>query len=239
MRVLITGAASPLARAIAESLRTNHQVSLTDREEISTDLEFVRSDLGHDEATDALMQGIDAIVHLAYAPRPNDGENEWLDANTRRHYNLLLAASEAGVSFALVISTLDLFQPYDVEMTVGEHWQPQPNTSPAQLGAHLAEFTAREFAHSNALDITVLRLGHAVLSEEVAEQAYDPMWVDQRDAARAVDLLLQKRKTLDLRRPRSFHIFHLQSVSDRARFSSERICSALEFQPHYSFEYRV
>ena len=76
-------------------------------------------------------------------------------------------------------------------------------------------------------------------SEEVAEQAYDPMWVDQRDAARAVDLLLQKREGLDLRRLRSFDIFHLQSVSDRARFSSERICNALEFQPHYSFEDRI
>ena len=73
MRVLITGAASPLAMAIADSLRTDHQVRLTDREEISTDLEFVRSDLGHDEATDALVQGIDAIVHLVHAPRPNDG----------------------------------------------------------------------------------------------------------------------------------------------------------------------
>ena len=239
MRVLITGAASPLAIAIADSLRTDHQVSLTDREEISTDLKFVRSDLGHDEATDALVQGIDAIVHLAYAPRPNDGENEWLDINSRCHYNLLLAASEADVSFALVISTLDLFQPYDVEMTVGEHWQPQPNTSPAQLGAHLAEFTAREFAHSNALDVAVLRLGHVVLSEEVTEQPYDPMWVDQRDAGRAVSLLLQKQETPGLRRPRSYHVFHLQSVSDRARFSSERICNALEFKPHYSFEDRV
>ena len=73
MRVLITGAASPLAIAIADSLRTDHQVSLTDREEISTDLEFVRSSLGHDEATDALVQGVDAIVHLAHTPHPNDG----------------------------------------------------------------------------------------------------------------------------------------------------------------------
>ena len=64
MRVLITGAASPLGQAIAARLRTDYQVRLTDREEISTDLEFVRSDLGHDEATDALVQGVDAIVHL-------------------------------------------------------------------------------------------------------------------------------------------------------------------------------
>jgi len=236
MRVLITGAASPLGQAIAARLRTDYQVRLTDREEVSTDLEFVRSDLGHDEATDALVQGVDAIVHLAYAPRPNDGENDWLDINSRRHYNLLLAASEAGVPSALIISTLDLFQPYDVDMAVGEHWQPQPNTSPDQLGAHLAEFTAREFAHSNALNVTVLRLGHVVLSEEVAGQAYDPMWLDQRDAAHAVDLLLKKQETLDPRRARSYHVLHLQSVSNRARFSSERICNALEFQPQYSFE---
>ena len=55
MRVLITGAASPLGQAIAARLRTDYQVRLTDREEVSTDLEFVRSDLGHDEATDALV----------------------------------------------------------------------------------------------------------------------------------------------------------------------------------------
>ena len=179
---------------------------------------------------------MDAIVHLAYAPRPNDGENDWLDINSRRHYNLLLAASEAGVPSALIISTLDLFQPYDVGMAVGEHWKPQPNTSPAQLGAHLAEFTAREFAHSNALNVAVLRLGHVVMSEEVAGQVYDPMWLDQRDAAHAVDLLLKKQETLDPRRARSYHVLHLQSVSNRARFSSERICKALEFQPQYSFE---
>ena len=89
----------PPARWLSYSSLFAHRSSsrLTDREEISTDLEFVRSDLGHDEATDALVQGVDAIVHLAYAPRPNDGENEWLDINSRRHYNLLLAASEADV----------------------------------------------------------------------------------------------------------------------------------------------
>lgn len=236
MKVLITGAASPLAGAIATRLRTDHQIRLTDKEAVSTDLEFVRSDLGHDESTDALVQDVDAIVHLAYAPRPNDGENEWLDINSRRHYNLLLAASEANVPFALVISTLDLLQPYDSTMTVSENWQPRPNTAPDQLGAHVAEFTAREFAHSNALNVTVLRLGHVVLSEEVAGQIYDPMWIDQRDAAKAVDMLLQKHESHDLRRARSYELLHLQSVSDRARFSSARLCQSLEFKPQYCFE---
>ena len=67
MRVLITGAASPLGQAIAARLRTDYQVRLTDRVEISTDLEFVRSDLGHDEATDALLPPPDGRVLLVPA----------------------------------------------------------------------------------------------------------------------------------------------------------------------------
>ncbi len=236
MRVLITGAASPLGQAMAAGLRAHHQLRLTDNVSLDTELEFVASSLGHDESTDALVEGIDAIVHLAYAPREGDAENEWLDANSRRHYNLLLAASEADVQCVLLLSTLDLFQPYDVDMTVSENWQPLPNTDPAQLGAHIAEFTAREFAHANALDITVLRLGHVVHADRVAGQPFDPMWLDERDAASAVERILQKRQASGQRRPRNYHVLHLQSVSPRARFSCERLCKALEFTPQHSFE---
>lgn len=236
MKVLITGAASSLGQALAAGLRAGYQLRLTDSASLETDLEFVASDLGHDERTDALVEGIDAIVHLAYAPREGDAENDWLDANSRRHYNLLLAASEANVRCVVLLSTLDLFQPYDADMTVAENWQPLPNTSPAQLGAHLAEFTAREFAHSNALDIVVLRLGHVVHADQVAGQPFDPMWLDERDAASAVERVLQKRQASDQRRARNYHVLHLQSVSARARFSSERICKLLEFTPQHSFE---
>ena len=170
-----------------------------------------------------------------YAPRPNDGENDWLDINSRRHYNILPAASEAGVPSALIISTLHLFQP----TTLAWRWESTGSRSPTPARTSSARIwlsSPRASLPRNALNVAVLRLGHVVMSEEVAGQAYDPMWLDQRDAAHAVDLLLKKQETLDPRRARSYHVLHLQSVSDRARFSSERICKALEFQPQYSFE---
>ena len=234
MRVLVTGAASSLGKAIATELSASHHVRLTDKDPFDTELEFVQSDLGHDESTDALVHDIDVLVHLPYTPRPGDGQNEWLDVNSRRHYNLLLAASEAGVARALVLSTLDPFMPYDANMPVSENWQPLPNTEPAQLGPHIAEFTAREFAHSNALDVIVLRLGHVVRAEEVAGQPYDPMWLDERDAAEAVSRLLADAPAL--RRQRAYRVLHLQSVSERARFSSDRLCKSLDFTPRHSFE---
>lgn len=236
MNLLITSAATPLGKALSSSLRERHSLRLTDKDVLDTDLDFVQCQLGHDESTDALVKDIDAIVHLAYSPRDGDGETEWLDANSRRHYNLLLAASEAGVKDVIVLSTLDLFLPYQDHMTVSENWKPQPTTDPAQLSAHLAEFTAREFAHSHALNLVILRLGHVVHSESAKGQPYDPMWLDERDAAQAIDLVLQKRSALDKRHHRNYHVLHLQSVSPRARFSSNRICDTLDFKPQYNFE---
>ena len=68
MNILITSAASDLAQGLASALSGEHQIRLTDLIDVETDLEFVRSDLGHDEATNKLVQGIDAIVHVAQMP---------------------------------------------------------------------------------------------------------------------------------------------------------------------------
>ena len=226
MHILITNAATSLGQALAAGLGDAHQLRLTDPEPGIG----IQSDLGHDESTDALITDIDAIVHLAYAPRAGDGEITWLDHNTRRTYNLLLAAAAAEVEHAILLSTLDLFAPYAEDLTVNETWKPLPSCAPAVLGAHLAEFTAREFAHSHALHITIARLGHLIRAEEVADQAYDPMWLDERDAAQAVGQIVQKGPASQYR------AIHIQSTAARARFSVENAKSHLTFAPQYNFE---
>lgn len=228
MHVLITNAATSLGQALAAGLGDAHQLRLTDPERGVG----IQSDLGHGPATDALVKDIDAIVHLAYAPRASDSEITWLDQNSRCTYNLLLAAADAAVQRVVLLSTLNLFAPYDEDITANENYKPLPSCEPAIFGAHLAEFTAREFAHSHALQVVVVRLGHLVRAEEVAGQPYDPMWLDERDAARAVGLILQK----DAFGPSSYNALHVQSNSLRARFSIERAKSHLSFAPQYNFE---
>lgn len=233
MNLLITGAATPLGHALATGLRDIHQLRLTDNAPVDTDLEFVQCDLGHGAATDELVKGIDLVVHQAYQPRPGDGETTWLDLNSRCTYNLLLAASETGVERVLLLSTLDLFTPYDEDLTVGEHWQPRPSCEPTILGAHLAEFTTREFAHSHALKIVVVRLGHLVRAEEVEGQPYDPMWLDERDAVQAVAKIIEKGAE---GRRGQYAVVHIQSDSARSRFSIGRAKSHLGFVSQYNFE---
>jgi nucleoside-diphosphate-sugar epimerase len=226
MRILLTNAATSLGQALAASLGDAHQLRLTDPEPGTG----IQSDLGHGPESDALVKDIDAIVHLAYAPRTGDGEITWLDHNTRGTYNLLLAAAAAEVEHTILLSSLDLFAPYAEDLTVDETWKPLPSCAQAVLGAHLAEFTAREFAHSHALAVTIARLGHLIRAEEVADQPYDPMWLDERDAAQAVGQIVQKGPASQYR------AIHIQSTAARARFSVENAKSLLTFAPQYNFE---
>jgi nucleoside-diphosphate-sugar epimerase len=238
MNVLITGATTSLGRALAAGLREKHQLRLTDFLPLNGEsLEFIQSELGHDESTDRLVQGMEAIVHQAYYPRQGDAELAWLDRNTRCQYNLLLAASQAGVERLVFLSTLDLFLPYDEDLTVSENWKPLPSCEPAVLGPHLGEFTAREFAHSHALSVLIVRLGHPVRAEQLKGRRCDPLWVDERDVVEAIDKILTRKPDDETRRYLGrYGILHLQSASPGARFSIHRAQRALDFQPRYNFE---
>lgn len=228
MNILLTGAGTDLGRALTAGLAADHQLRLTDRRPLESEREFVQSDLGHDESTDRLVAGVEAIVH-----QPGPGVREadgpaWIDACTRCTYNLLLAAAEADVKQVVLLSTLDLFLPYDEDMTVGETWRPRPSCEPRVMGLHLSEFVAKEFVHQRALDILVLRLGHVVEADD-AGQPFDPMWVASADVVRAV------RAALERDGARS-QILHLQAESPRARFGIARIKQALDFSPQFNFE---
>ena len=227
MNILLTGAASALGQALTAGLKDKHQLRLSARTALNTALEYVQSDLGHEEETDQLVAGINTIIHL---PNPSAGHSDaaWIDATTRCTYNLLTAAAEAQVDRVILLSTLDLFLPYDADMVVNETWRPRPSCEPAILGPHLSEFIAGEFAHTNALRLLIVRLGHVVRSDEVKGQDVDPMWVDERDVVQAVANALEK----DLP---DYAIAHIQSDSPNARFRINTARDALDYAPQFNF----
>ena len=227
MNALITGAAGSLGQALAAGLRTSHRLRLTARASLDTDLDFVRSDLGHDEATDALVAGIDVVIHQ---PEPAaDTAADWLDACTRCTYNLLLAAAEAGVERVIHLSSLDLLRGWGEDTAPTEGWQPRPSCEPAILGPHLGEFVAREFAREGLLKLLFLRLGSVVRADETAGRPFDPMWIEPRDVVRAVAAALER----DLP---PYQVLHVLSASPRARFSTAGARDALGYEARHNFE---
>ena len=207
MRVLITGAGSAPGRAVtAELRRRRHRLRLTDRRRLRTDLEFVQSRLGHTRATDALVEGMKAVVHIPGPPGPGAEAADWIDACTRCTYNLLTAAVAAGVEHCVYLSTLDLFAAYDSDLRVTPEWRPRPTTEPEVMAPGLGEFVAREFAQTKQISLTVVRLGH--LAEAGAEGEPDPMAVDPAEAGAAVAAAVEAAG-------RGYRLLHVQGEFER------------------------
>ena len=231
MNVLITAAGSELARNVAEALAEKHTLRLTELHPVENTVgTFVQSELGHDEATDELVRGIDIIIHIAEVPpeclaEAAQPDNYAIDYQTRCTYNLLMAASAAGVKQVIYASTLRLFAQHDEDWTVTESWRPQPSVDSFGLSKHLGEFTCREFAREGKLNVTCLRLGNLIAAETAATADFDAMWLEMSDAVAAFECALNSSAP--------WQIFHIQSEFPGARFSVGKAKSHLEFNPQF------
>ena len=132
---------------------------LTDVVDVTTKWPFVRCDLGHDDATDQLVAEIDALIHLAelppaYLDTTPRSANRLIDYQTHCTYNLLHAASQAGVPRCVYASSLRLFAGCEDDWAIDEQWRPRPTTDSPVLAQHLGEFVCREFAREGRIAIT-------------------------------------------------------------------------------------
>lgn len=227
MHLLITSAASPLARALADGLRAEHTVRLTERINVPNLTDLAVGSLGHDLSTNLLVRGMDAIVHVA-EPLPQDTELQQIDFLTRCTYNLCLAAVAEGIKRLIYLSTLDLMTAYDENYTVSERWRPRPTTAAPVLAKHLGELVCREFAREHKLNVAVLRIGKLARAEEVMGRPVDPLWVDGRDVAQAVSRALMVETG-------RWAIFHIQSASPHAHFSAATAQRVLGYTPEHDF----
>ena len=230
-RVLITCAEDRLAKTIGDHLSSNGEVRLTSTVDVQSKHPFVRSDLDHSEATDALVDGVDSVV---FVNKPPVGANadEQIDYRTRLTYNVLFAARAKAVRRVVLLSSLYVLTDYDQDFEVDEFWRPLPTTEVESLSMHLSEFTVREFAREKTFEVVVLRLGHVVRSEEVSGKSYDSMWVDERDVAQAVESALKAGFRDHPSGIRTWNVYHVQSDSQKSRFTSRR-AKGIGYKPAY------
>jgi len=238
VRILITGGAFQLPQRLAAALAGTHDVVLTARGELSIETagyEFVRADLGHDDATNDLLRGMDVIIHSGQSDQ-NAGESDRLDVTMRCTYNLIMAAAEEGVSGVVYLSSLRILDKYDENMTVTERWRPVPTTDLSDLCYHMGEFVCREFGRERNANVVCLRLGDLVWDGgERGAVASSALYFD--DAVRAVEkaLTFAKRGPMPARAQAlgepGWNIFHIQSSVPNARFMTGAATDKLGYEP--------
>ena len=200
--ILVTGAANSLGEAVGAALaRDGHRPRSTDAVDL-TDPELVAP----------LVDGVDAIVHLAplalvdslLGALPGD----LLDVAARGTHVLYRAALQAGVTRAVQASTLGIFAAYPDELEVTEQWRPRPRSEPSDLAPYMAELVAREFTRDPRLeaplDVVCLRFADGPVDE----------------AARAVSRAIAWQRGGDGSRGHRFHLFHVAPLTPSARFTS-------------------
>ena len=160
MNVLINGSPTAIGRAVAERLAdSGHNLRLTSMAPYD-EQDVVVCPLEHDESTDELVAGIDVIVNVGYQDEVEMPVSFHLDYYTRRTYNLLWAASNAGVKRVVNLSTLRLMEEYEENLVVTELWRSKPLASDINLlCAHLVETICKEYARDRKFEVVNLRLG--------------------------------------------------------------------------------
>jgi nucleoside-diphosphate-sugar epimerase len=163
MKVLVTSANSRLGKITASGLASAHDLMLTDLPQfVEPNDDVVANDLNHDEATNSLIAGMDAVVFPGI--EAHSGDASWLiDHHTRRSYNVLRACVDLGVQHAIYLSTLQLLDDYEERLTVTERWRPLPSTDDEILAVHLGEYVFREYAREEPISTTILRLGFPIV----------------------------------------------------------------------------
>ncbi len=225
MNVLINGSPTATGRAVVEQLAdSDHNLRLTSMAPYD-EQDVIVCALEHDQATDDLVAGIDAIVNVGYQDEVEIPVSFHLDYYTRRTYNLLWAASNAGVKRVINLSTLRLMEEYEENLVVTELWRSKPLASDINLlCAHLVEIICKEYARDRKFEVVNLRLGWPLVEggrDGIGDEAGDSALCMQ-DLGRAVAAALEA----DVE---PWQDIHIQSAVLNRRYTTAKASATLGF----------
>jgi nucleoside-diphosphate-sugar epimerase len=211
-RVLVTGAAGLLGRAVLDHLAEQRvevtALVLSDPGDLAA-ARVVVGDAGDPSTVRRALAGVDAVVHLAAIPAPTLGtEAEVFCGNTQATFVVLTEAARAGVTRATIASSLSVlglvwaprplrpaYLPVDAEL-------PLQVTDAYALSKQADEATATMIWRRYGMTVTALRLPFLGTGERLARRAEQHLiapqdgaaefwsYLDTRDAALACQLAL-------------------------------------------------
>jgi len=185
-RLLLTGAAGRIGRAIRPALDDRWDVVATDLPELDV------TDLG---ACREACTGVDAVVHLAGVPDPNATWERLLPANVIGTHNIAQAAMDAGVRRLVLASSAQAVAGYPTDRQIRAEDRVRP---PNLYGATKAwaEAIGSWVAASSDTSVVVLRIGFFLERRPAGDTATArnmAAWLSPGDAARLVVAAVEAR----------------------------------------------
>lgn len=184
-RVLITGATGEIGLLLAERLRDDYDLVQHGRTPRTDEQEEVlqEADLSDLNQVTGLMDGVDTVVHLAGASKPDSTWEDVLSANIIGLRNVLEAAREQGVRRIVFASSNHAMGMYDRH----ELWPVYPHHLPRGdslygVSKAFGETLGRFYHDEHGLDFLALRIGWMSGDPTLAdEDVLRAMWLSEDD----------------------------------------------------------
>jgi hypothetical protein len=223
-RLLVTGAAGRVAGQLLPGLADRHELRLTDRsaDPAAAGSDLVVGDLTDRELLDQLLEGVDAVVHLAGNPDPSSSWGQLREPNVEAFTALLTAARSHGVRRVVFASSVHAMGAYEGlgRWPVDAAWPPAPCCA---YGATKAfdEALARVYSYRSPLSLIGLRLGLCTPTPSDVEAAAG--WTSPAD--------LQQLVVRALETDVPFGVYHAMSWPSRRRWKLDATMAELGYEP--------
>ncbi len=172
MKVLITGAAGVLGRAVTALVEKEPDVTLrlTDMLPLQTPHEFVQADLSGPQQAAGLCDGTDLLFHIAAIhPWKKYAPEQYLDLNIKGTYCILEAAANAGVKRVIYTSSVAAMGMACDDIAPPMPWNEDKPPTPGDLYGitkHVGEQFCNAFARQGKFSYIALRPGMFIPAPE-------------------------------------------------------------------------
>jgi uronate dehydrogenase len=185
-RVLLTGAAGNVGRALRAGLRGRYALlrlaDVAPQEPAGPGEDLVAFDLNDRAATQAAMEGIEGVVHLGAIPHEAPFD-DILEGNIATAYSVFEGARRAGVRRVVFASSAHVVGFYPRGQTLGPDDPVRPDTFYGVSKA-FGEALGRLYADKYGLEVVCLRIGS--FAERPTTPRQLSIWLSPRDCIQLV-----------------------------------------------------
>ena len=158
-RVLVTGAGGNVGSVVAAGLGEKYQIRGVDRVAMPDIADHIVGDVADPDLCRRAMDGVDAVIHLAGVPSGGSPFDEVMACNFDGTFQMMDAASQAGVSRFVFASRAGLLGPYGRKNQRTNAMYPLPD-SYYSISKVFGEGLGHMYANRHDLSFVSVRIGN-------------------------------------------------------------------------------
>jgi nucleoside-diphosphate-sugar epimerase len=247
MKVLITGAAGKVGRAVCRELAEKHELRLFDLMPVREPAgEMILGSVTDGAALWRATVGVDAVVHLAFGhpgiAMPGDPDELSYDVNVKGTHQVLRAAHAAEVRRVVYASSLSVYDGLWVERRAMPPAVPTPIAedhpvcfrSVYGLTKYLGEEVCRYYARQHGLSVVILRLSGVTTPEDWERSRQHGWWRWEEGRTSTADVGRAFRLALEVE-GLDYDLFHIASTHPQCPWDISHARAVLGYEPQDVF----